>query len=466
MKPVVAIVGRPNVGKSTLFNRLTRSRAALVADIPGLTRDRQYGDGRVGDRPYLVVDTGGVIETLHTSATDTGLRDQIVAQTRQALTEADSVILLTDARSGIHPIDQILATDLRRLGKPLMLAVNKAEGLEPAVAVAEFHALGLGTPQAVSAAHGDGIEELVERVLAPLPVDATPEAEVPHDIPHIAVIGRPNAGKSTLVNALLGEPRVLVGSEPGTTRDSIRVPLTRDGRAYVLVDTAGVRRRARIEDPIEHYSVAKTLQAIDEANVVILVLDAQAGIADQDAAIAGYALQQGRAMVVAANKWDLPDEGQRERFERELDRKLAFLGFAKVHTISALRGKGVGELFRSVDLAFASANKALPTPRLTRALQAAVQANPPPLLRGRRIRPKYAHQGGRNPPRVIVHGNQVGSLSATYRRYLSNAIREAFRLVGTPVLIECRQEQNPYAKSAKRPKRSKRLKRKNSHAKR
>ncbi len=457
MKPVVALVGRPNVGKSTLFNRLTRSRAALVADIPGLTRDRQYGDGRIGDRPYLVVDTGGVVEALHVSTTDAGLRDQVVAQTRQALAEADAVILLTDARSGVHPIDRVLAADLRRLGKPIVLAVNKAEGIDPALAAAEFHALGLGAPLAVSATHGDGVEALIERTLASLPAAEEPPAETPRDIPHIAVIGRPNAGKSTLVNALLGEPRVLVGSEPGTTRDSIRVPLERDGHSYVLVDTAGVRRRARIEDPIEHYSVAKSLQAIDEANVVILVLDAAAGIADQDAALAGYALEQGRAMVVAANKWDLLDIGQRDWFRRELERKLAFLVFARVHTVSAQHGKGVGELFRSVDAAFASANKALPTPRLTRVLQTAVQANPPPLIRGRRPKPKYAHQGGRNPPRVIVHGNQVGLLSPSYRRYLSNAIREAFRLIGTPVLVECRQEKNPYARGKPRTRRKKPL---------
>ena len=444
MKPVVALVGRPNVGKSTLFNRLTRSRTALVADIPGLTRDRQYGDGRVGDHPYLVVDTGGVIEAL--PAADTDLRDQIVAQTRQALTEADAVILLVDARGGVHPMDRALAADVRRFGKPIVLAANKAEGLDPALAVAEFHALGLGPPLAVSAAHGDGVEELIGRVLASLPAVEPPAAEERRDVPHIAVIGRPNAGKSTLVNALLGEPRVLVGHAPGTTRDSIRVPLERDGRSYVLIDTAGVRRRARIADPIEHYSVAKALQAIAEGDVAILVLDADAGVADQDAALAGYVLEQGRAMVIAANKWDLLDHGRRERFRLELERKLAFLSFAKVHTISALHGKGVRELFRSVDMAFASASKTLPTPRLTRILQAAIQANPPPRVRGRLIRPKYAHQGGKNPPRVVVHGNQVGLLSPSYRRYLSNAIREAFRLTGTPVLIECRQEENPYAR--------------------
>ncbi len=448
MKPVVAIVGRPNVGKSTLFNRLTRSRSALVADIPGLTRDRQYGDGRLGTRPYLVVDTGGLVESLHAPGTGrsstAALGDQIMSQTRQALTEADAVILLVDARAGVHPVDSLLATDLRRLGKPVVLAVNKAEGVEPDVAAAEFHALGLGPPQTISASHGDGVEPMIERVFDLLPEAGLPE-EVPQaDVPRIAVIGRPNAGKSTLVNALLGEPRVLVGSEPGTTRDSIRVPLERDGHPYVLIDTAGVRRRGRIEDAIEHYSVAKTLQAIDEANVVILVLDADAGIAEQDAAIAGYALEQGRAMVIAANKWELLDHGRRDWFRRELERKLPFLAFAKVHTISALQGKGVGELFRSVDTAFASATQSLPTPKLTRALQTAVQANPPPLIRGRRPKPKYAHQGGRSPPRVIVHGNQVGALSASYRRYLSSAIRDAFRLVGTPVVIECRDVANPY----------------------
>ncbi len=447
MKPVVAIVGRPNVGKSTLFNRLTRSRSALVADIPGLTRDRQYGDGRLGERPYLVVDTGGLVESLHAPGAGraaAALGDQIMSQTRQALAEADAVILLVDGRAGVHPVDRLLATDLRRLGKPIVLAVNKAEGVEPEVAAAEFHALGLGPPQPISASHGDGVAPMIDHVLDLVPGQETAAEEPPTDVPRIAVIGRPNAGKSTLVNALLGEPRVLVGSEPGTTRDSIRVPIERDGRPYIVIDTAGVRRRGRIEDAIEHYSVAKTLQAIDEANVVIVVLDADAGIAEQDAAIAGYALGQGRAMVIAANKWELLDQGRRDWFRRELERKLPFLVFAKVHTISALEGKGVGELFRSVDTAFASANRALPTPKLTRALQSAVQANPPPLIRGRRPRPKYAHQGGRNPPRVIVHGNQVGALSASYRRYLSGVFRDAFQLVGTPVVIECREVSNPY----------------------
>mgnify|MGYP001567656999 FL=1 len=446
MKPVITIVGRPNVGKSTLFNRLTRSRTALVADIPGLTRDRQYGDGRVGDRPYLVVDTGGVVEEL--TGTQTGgrsLSDSVMVQTRQALAEADAIIFLVDARDGVQTGDRVLAADLRRLGKPIVLAVNKAEGIDPAVAGAEFHALGLGEPSAVSASHGDGVEQMLERALARVPLaEVSPPAGEQAKIPHIAVIGRPNAGKSTLVNALLGESRVIVGDQPGTTRDSIHVPLERHGASYVLIDTAGVRRRARIDDVLEKFSVVKTLQAIDEANVVIMVLDAHAGVADQDAGLAGYALEQGRAMVVAVNKWDLLETEQRERFRWELDRKLGFLDFARIHFISALTGKGVGELFRSIDAAFESAHRALSTPKLNRALAAAIQANPPPMVRGRRIRLKYAHQGGKNPPRIIIHGNQVSALSATYRRYLAKAFREAFKLVGTPVLVECRQEANPY----------------------
>ncbi len=444
MKPVVVIVGRPNVGKSTLFNRLTRRSAALVADLPGLTRDRQYGDGRLGDRPYWIVDTGGIVESLHSGSGGGGtLSDFIRRQTLQALAEADAVILLTDARAGLHPLDRQIAGDLRRLGKPVFVAVNKAEGVPAQTAVAEFYALGLGAPVAISAAHGDGVAALMERVLSGLPV--VPEPAPPADIPRIAVVGRPNAGKSTLVNALLGEERVVVSPEPGTTRDSVHVPLVRDGKRYVLIDTAGVRRRARILDEIEKFSALRSLQAIAEANVVILVLDAQTGATDQDANLAGYVLEQGRAVVVAVNKWDLIAPEDRMRRRQEIERRLVFLDFARFHYLSALHGSGVAELFRSVDRAFASARANLSTARLNRLLGQAVAANPPPLVRGRRIRIKYVHQGGRNPPRLVLHGNQLARLPAAYRRYLANFFRRAFKLEGTPIAIECLEGENPYA---------------------
>jgi len=442
MKPVVVLVGRPNVGKSTLFNRLTRSRAALVADVPGLTRDRQYGDGRVGDRPYFVVDTGGIVASLASAKEQGDVSSHVAVQVRAALAEADTVILLVDAREGIHPVDRELATDLRRHGKPVWIAVNKAEGYDPSTAVAEFHAFGLGEPMAISASHGDGVEELMQRVLQTLPVSE--EVEPEEGVPRIAVIGKPNAGKSTLVNALLGEERVVVSEAPGTTRDSIRVPLEREGRRYILIDTAGVRRRSKIDEPLEKFSVLKTLQAIDEANVAILVIDASTGISEQDASLSGYALEAGRAMVVAVNKWDAVADSDRSWIKREFERKLPFLEFARVHYISARDGTGVGGLFPSVDEAYLSAFRTLTTPKLNRVLQDAVTATPPPMTRGRRARPKYAHQGGKNPPRVVIHGNQVASLSKSYRRYLANTFRKAFQLVGTQVWIDCRQEKNPY----------------------
>jgi GTPase len=446
MKPVVVLVGRPNVGKSTLFNRLTRSRAAIVADEPGVTRDRQYGNGRVGDRPYYVVDTGGIAQAL-TSGHSDGLRELMQAQVRQALNEADAVVFLVDAREGIVPLDREIATELRRLGKPITLVVNKAEGMDTAIAAAEFHALGLGDPWPIAAAHGEGVAEFIEHVLAPLPRVAD-DVEV-GAAPRVAVIGRPNAGKSTLVNALLGEERVIVSEHAGTTRDSIEIPLERGERSYILIDTAGVRRRGRVHEAVEKFSALKTLQAIDEANVVIMVLDVEAGISEQDATLAGYALERGRAMVIALNKWDTRDSAGREWAKREFDRRLTFLDFARVHYITALRGTGVGALFASVDEAFASAQRELPTPRLNRVLESAVTSTPPPIARGRRPRLKFAHQGGRNPPKVVIHGNQVQALSDGYLRYLSKAFREAFDLMGTPVRIECKEGANPYDRRPK-----------------
>ena len=437
MKPVIVLVGRPNVGKSTLFNALTRSRDALVADEPGLTRDRQYGNGRVGDRPYIVVDTGGIMQE-----TD-GLRAMMSAQTQQAMEEADAIVFLADGRAGLNAVDRGIADRLRRLGKRVILTVNKTEGMDPSLVTADFHTLGLGVPVAISAAHGNGLQELMQRVLAQVP-RVEEEAASDDAIPRIAIAGRPNVGKSTLVNAMLGEERVVVFDQPGTTRDSIRIPLERQDQHYVLIDTAGVRKRGRISDVLEKFSVIKTLQAIEEANVVVLVLDARQEISEQDVSLAGYILEQGRSVVLAVNKWDGLEEGQRDWIKREFERKLPFLAFAKVHYISALNGTGVGGLFPAIDRAFQSARKVLSTPRLNKALQLALQATPPPIYHGRRIKLKFAHQGGKNPPRVVIHGNQVNAVPDSYKRYLSNVLRKTFRLEGTPVVIEFVQGENPF----------------------
>ncbi len=437
MKPVIVLVGRPNVGKSTLFNALTRSRDAIVADEPGLTRDRQYGDGRVGGRPYIVVDTGGI------AASTDELRELSLGQTRQAMEEADAILFLTDARTGPSSGDREIAADLRRLQRPVTLVVNKAEGLDPDLAVAEFHALGLGQPIPISAAHAQGLDALVQRVLASFPVteEAEPQAA---DVPRIAVAGRPNVGKSTLVNALLGEERVIASSIPGTTRDSVRIPLERAGRPYMLIDTAGVRRRGRIDDAIEKYTVVKTLQAIDDANVVVLVLDAQQEVSEQDATLAGYILDQGRALVLAINKWDGLEASQRAWIKRELERKLPFLAFARPHFISALNGTHVGDLFPAIDRAFTSARRSFTTPSLNRILEQAVAALPPPVVKGRRIKMKFVHQGGKNPPLIIIHGNQVDAVPEAYRRYLANTFAKKLKLEGTPVRIDFKAGENPF----------------------
>jgi GTP-binding protein len=441
MLPIVAIVGRPNVGKSSLFNRLTRSRDAIVANTPGLTRDRHYGRGRVGDRPYLVVDTGG----FEPDARE-GLARQMARQARQAMDEADAVLFVVDGRAGLHARDLEIADELRRSGRRAFLVVNKSEGIDPAAAGAEFHALGLGDPLPVSAEHGDRVSDLMDIVLQGLPA---PQAEPPQPRhPRIAVVGRPNVGKSTLVNALLGEERVVVFDEPGTTRDSIRVEFERGGRRYTLIDTAGMRRRGRISDAPEKHSVMKTLQAIEEANVAILVLDARQDVSEQDAHIAGYLLEAGRALVVVVNKWEGLDAEARERVKRALVRKLDFLGFARLHFVSALAGQGLAAMMRSVDEAYAAAMARLSTPRLSRALAAAVARQAPP--RAGAIRPKlrYAHQGGVNPPRIVVHGNALEHVPEAYRRYLERFFREAFKLQGTPLRVEFRSGANPYADRA------------------
>lgn len=456
LKPVVALVGRPNVGKSTLFNRLTRSRAALVANQPGLTRDRHYGEGRVGGRPYIVVDTGG----FEPVAKD-GILLEMARQTEQAIVESDVVIFLVDARAGINAHDHEIARMLRRSGQRIYLAVNKAEGMRSGVAVAEFHELGLGEPHAISASHGDGVADLIEQALASLPSaadeDVPAESEsaeeqggqdgVRHRI-KLAIVGRPNVGKSTLINTLLGEDRVIAFDLPGTTRDAIEIEFERGGVAYTLIDTAGLRRRGKVFEAVEKFSVIKTLQAIEACNVVVLMVDARAEISDQDAHIAGFIVESGRALVVAINKWDGLDAEARERVRRDFDRKLHFLSFARHHTISALKGKGINDLIRSVGVAHAAAFLKIPTPKLTRALQAAVEQQPPPRKGIFRPKMRYAHQGGQNPPLIVIHGNALDAISDSYKRYLESRFRQAFKLDGTPLRIEFKSTRNPYVQES------------------
>ncbi|MDH5479566.1 MAG: ribosome biogenesis GTPase Der, partial [Nitrosomonas sp.] len=436
MKPTLVLVGRPNVGKSTLFNRLTRSRDAIVANIPGLTRDRHYGHGRVGDKSYLVMDTGGFEPIVKE-----GIMHAMARQTLQAIDEADKVLFIVDGRQGVTSQDKIIAEQLRKSGQNILLVVNKTEGMATAVVTAEFFELGLGDPCAVSAMHGDNINELAELALDDFP-QAEEETQSKH--PKIAIVGRPNVGKSTLINTLLGEERVIAFDEPGTTRDSIYIDFEHKGKYYTLIDTAGLRRRGRVNETVEKFSVIKTLQTVEDANVVVLVLDARTEISDQDAHIAGFILETGRALVVVVNKWDGLDTYQRDTIKRELTRKLSFLSFAKLHYISALKGTGMKGLLPSIDQAYAAAMVDLPTPKLTRALIAAVEKHPPP--RGGMSRPKmrYAHQGGSNPPLIIVHGSMLEHVSETYRRYLENTFRETFKLAGTPLRVDFKTGHNPY----------------------
>jgi GTP-binding protein len=443
MLPVIAIIGRPNVGKSTLFNRLTRSRDALVADYPGLTRDRQYGFGKLGPLPYLAIDTGGV------AGGEVGINELMVEQTVRALQEADVAIVMVDGRSGLTSADEHVAKLARKHSKKTWLAVNKAEGLDTDIASAEFHGLGLGEPVAMSAAHGDYVTALMDKVLAPFVEmgddDSTESEKAEGDKAlRIAVIGRPNVGKSTLINRLIGEDRLVVYDQPGTTRDSVAVPFERDGRKYLLIDTAGVRRKSKVHEAVEKFSIIKALQAMERAQVVIALLDARDGVTEQDVSLMGLTVERGRALVVVTNKWDGLTHNQKRHIKDELDRRLPFLDFAERMTISALHGTAVGDLLPAAERAYRAATRDLSTTDLNRELESAVTAHAPPLVRGRRIRLRYAHQGGRNPPVIIIHGNQTEKLPEAYRRYLINRFRKAFRLQGTPVRIWFKTSDNPF----------------------
>jgi len=442
MKPVVALVGRPNVGKSTLFNRLTKSRDAIVADFAGLTRDRHYGNARQGGHEFIVIDTGGFEPTA-----ESGIYVEMAKQTRQAVAEADVVVFVVDARGGLSAQDHDIASYLRKLGKPTVLTANKAEGMTEGAQLAEFYELGLGEVMPVSAAHGQGIRSLVEHALATLNLPEPDEEGEAADTGAIklAVAGRPNVGKSTLINTWLGEERLVAFDMPGTTRDAIAVPFERKGQRYELIDTAGLRRKGRVFEAIEKFSVVKTLQAIESANVVLLLLDATQGVTDQDAHIAGYILESGRAVVIAVNKWDAVDDYQREQLQRQIESRLAFLKFAPIHFISAKKRQGLGPVWDSIALAHKSAMVKMPTPVLTRLLLEAVQFQSP--KRAGMFRPKlrYAHQGGMNPPVIVVHGNSLEHVTDAYKRFLEGRFRKEFKLIGTPLRIEMKTSANPYA---------------------
>jgi GTP-binding protein len=468
MLPAVALIGRPNVGKSTLFNRLTHSRDALVADFPGLTRDRRYGFGEHDGRRFIVVDTGGLTSDLAES-----MAALVAEQVEIAIEEANAIVLIVDYKTGLTEEDRRIAERLRVCDKPVFVAVNKAEGVLGEIAEAEFHGLGLGEPQGITALHGQGVPGLLERVLAPFPApapaadDADADAAAPADadvaadadadadaaadagrtprLPKVAVIGRPNVGKSTLINRLVGSNRLITSAEPGTTRDSVLVPCERDGREFLLIDTAGIRRRARVSEAVEKFSIVQSLQAVEDAGAVIALLDAREGVTDQDLHLIGSAAERGRALVVGVNKWDGLASGDRRQVEREIDRRLDFVPYASVHYISALHGSGIAELIATALRAYRDAGADFTTPRLNRLLKDAVQANPPPMVRGRAVRLRYAHQGGKYPPIVVVHGNQAERLPAHYKRYLENAFRKALRLRGTPLRIELRTGENPFA---------------------
>lgn len=437
MQPIIALVGRPNVGKSTIFNCLTRTRDALVADQPGLTRDRKYGKGKIAGRQFIVIDTGGLsgeAEDLHVLTAD---------QVWQAVSEADYVIFIVDAKDGLLNGDHEIAQRLRELNKRITLVVNKVDGRDVDTAIADFHTLGIGIPHPTTASHGHGVANVMESLFAD---DEEIEKEIQEAYKgiKIAIVGKPNVGKSTLVNRMLGEERVLAFDKPGTTRDSIYIPFKRDDKEYTLIDTAGVRRKGKVKDKLEKFSIIKALQSIERAHVVIMVIDAQQGVSDQDSHLLGFVLEAGRALVIVVNKWDGLSAYQKENVKKEINRKLQFIDYAKTHYISALHGTGVGNLYKPINRAYQSAINAFATPVLTRILEDAVIAHPPPLVKGRRIKLRYAHQGGKNPPIIIIHGNQTDKVPGNYQRYLSNLYRETLNLEGTPIRIEFKSGANPY----------------------
>jgi GTP-binding protein len=456
MLPVIALVGRPNVGKSTLFNRLTNTRDALVADFPGLTRDRKYGTAKFELRQFIVVDTGGI------SGDEHGIDAQMAQQSLLAIEEADVVLFLVDARDGLTAADIGIAEHLRKQEKPIHIVVNKVDGLDGDSESADFYKLGMASLLQIAAAHGRGVSKLIEAVLSPLdkifegmhiaPVNIEQEEanaeerlkELQAQPIKLAIVGKPNVGKSTLTNRILGEERVVVYDLPGTTRDSIFIPMQRDEREYILIDTAGVRKRKKVSDVVEKFSIIKTLQAIEEANVVLLVVDAREGIADQDLSLLGFILNSGRSLVLAVNKWDGLDSHVKDEVKKELDRRLGFVDFARLHFISALHGSGVGHLFESVQEAYESATKRINTSMLTDIMEMAQNDHQPPLVRGRRVKMKYAHAGGYNPPVIVIHGNQVNDLPDSYKRFLTNYYRRSLSVMGTPIKIEFREGSNPF----------------------
>ncbi|CAM4460607.1 MAG: GTPase Der [Legionellaceae bacterium] len=437
MLPVIALIGRPNVGKSTLFNVLTKSREALVADLPGLTRDRLYGRGEYDNRAFIVIDTGGLTDDAE------GVEDLMAEQTLTAINEADKIVFLVDARAGLTPADEQIAKQLRRTGKNIHVVVNKIDGIQHDFPLNDFNRLGLGLPIGIAASHHHNITDLLSLLLNDYPITENVESEK-HESIKTAIIGRPNVGKSTLVNRLLGENRQVVFDAPGTTRDAVAIPLERRGKNYTLIDTAGVRRRSKIDNTVEKFSVVKTLQAISAANVVILVIDARIGITDQDLDLLGFIIEEGKGLIIAVNKWDGLSHDVKESIKKELHRRLTFANFALLHFISALHGTGVGDLFKSIDKVYASAMATLSTSILNRILEKALLDHQPPLVNGRRIKLRYAHAGGHNPPLIIVHGSQANSLPRAYQRYLANYFRQSLKLVGTPVNIGLKQTDNPY----------------------